>query len=508
MGDETLRVDLADASGASLVGWKQDAVGAIQTTVETRLGERIELMDFISPGDRALAMSGNLDCASALEGAIEAARGRDRAEIYIRSGRFRIDRKVQFALDGRQGISIIGEGLGLTQIIVNSASGDGIEVNYPTSGNWWLNATPSNVLRIANISFAATLKNQGVGVKLAGNALRGRVPAVTQFENVEWRGADSINDDAFLTGVELVKAGSVYFTNCRFIVGGTTNDVPTAVKASGTSLDEQPVNIWFSACDWTYGGTGVDLGDYIEGVYFTNCSGAEMKTMVDWTNASVESGFHWVGGHIATKGVSIDLANVYDWVLAGAVIFGSKDEPGLPVVRVAGAGRFVVSGNVIHARNSSSSVGVQVLSVGSSQPAGGVISGNTFSGFDTAIHLAASTSGVSAHGNNFASCSTRVNNGSSGNYIEPFDYVASPVVTLAGGAASELVSFPLPAGRFVTKAEAGYLQMASGGTQDLIGYYQYTNSTSTAAQFRVVRRDGGTIGTGMYRFSLLMVGLP
>lgn len=485
----------AQAGDAGAILFTQSGAGAVERSVQDKLRDTVNVKDFGAVGD------GTTDASAAISAAIDEAIARGRCAIQFPAGRFLLNTKVAKTLTGQGGLSIQGAGMGITQIIVADSAG-GLEFTAATGdGNWWLNVDPSSAIRIADLSILATANNLGTGLKINGNSLEGRPGAPVVLDHVEIRAKDSINGQAFLVGLHLHDCMSVLASHCRFLVGGTSNLTPTAVKIEATDATTDPAQTYFDNCEWFYGGKGIVASDYFEGLYLTNCTMAKCDVGVEWT-ATVgggESGLHVVGGHWNCLTRNFDLNGVFDFAITGVVSFLSGGSPQAHI-RTRNGGNFTITGNVFQA----GTTGIDVGTV-SGSARGGYIGSNQFSNQTTGIVLAADANNVRVGDNNYTNVTTRISGaGGTGATIAKRSYSVTTVVTLAGGAAYEDVNVAIPSGVFSAKPS---VIVASGesSSQRIICFPVQTSASTTATNMVITvgKNDGTNLAAGAVRIHVV-----
>lgn len=488
-----------DVGGANLIGFQQSGTGATLQTIQDKLRATLDVMDFVAASDRSGVLAGTTDASPALQAAIDEAVTRGRYGVHLPAGRFLLNSKVSKVLTDQIGLSIEGAGMGLTQLICNHASGDGLDISSTGgTGNWWLNTNPSNAIRIANLSICATQLNIGTGLKIDNNSLEGRPSSPLTLDHVEIRAASSIDGQAFATGLWLHDCLSVTINCCRFLVGGVNNITPTAVKIDATDGTTDPVNVWFDSCEWFYGGKGLALSDYVEGVYLTNCTMVKVDKGVEWICVA-ESGLHVVGGHYNCLSYNFDLNGVYDFTIQGSVCFLSGGSP-QSHVRVLNGSSWAITGNTFWAGTTGIEVGV--LPSGSR---GGFIGSNQFGGMTTAISLAGNSNNMTVGMNGYAGVTTRISGtGGAGTFIQKRSYSVSVVPTLTGGAVSENLNVAIPSGVFLAKPSVVVIS-AESDVQRLICLPAQSNAGTTATNIlcTVVRNDGANLTAGTCRLHVV-----
>ena len=98
--------DLAASSGSSLVGYMPDGVGAVVTTVRTKLREQVSVLDFYANGVSGVAVdpTGVVDSTLGIQAAINTGK-----RVYVPTGVYLIDPDVGIKL--KSGTVLVGDGL-------------------------------------------------------------------------------------------------------------------------------------------------------------------------------------------------------------------------------------------------------------------------------------------------------------------------------------------------------------------------------------------------------------
>ncbi len=498
-GDLLLRKNLSEPGGASMVATVQTGNGMATRTIQANSELSLNVMDAVSVEDQSAVLDGTKDASAAISTVIDEAIARGRGGITLPAGRFLISSKVAKTISGQAGFSIEGAGMGITQLIVADESGGFEFTSEGGTGNWWLNTGTSTALRIANLSILATANNSGVGLKIYGNSLEGRPPAPVTLDHVEIRARSSIDTQAFLTGLWLEDCGSVYLTNCRFLVGGMANLAPTAVRITCTDSSRDPTLYFFDHCEWTYGGRGIVIGDYVEGVHLTNCAMGKGDVGVEWTSGSAESGLHVMGGHFNCLTYVFDLNRVYDFAITGIVSFLSGPNREAHV-RVQNGSAWTITGNSFWAGQ----VGVDVGALPSGAR-GAYIGGNQFGNMAVGIALNANARNLTVGPNGYSSVGVRVSgSGGDGAFVQRRAWASSQVVTLTGGAAFEEVSIPIPPGTFASKPGVAVASAEASGAGPFVCNPNPANASSSATNLVLrIAKLTGTTPTGPIRINVV-----
>jgi hypothetical protein len=496
--DLLLRPDLASASaskGASLLGFLQAGTGAVGSTTQKKLQRSLDLLDFVDPANYAAALAGTFDLSPALGKAIDEALARGADTVRLPAGMLLLNTKVTKALTGFQGLAIEGKGMGLTKLVAADPSGSCLQFDR-AAGDWWMDTSPSNPLRLANFSVCATLLNLGEGIRINGGSLEGRPNAPCVFDHIEIRSLNGINNQAFLTGLHLNDCADSHHLGCRYFVGGQTNLTPTAVLISATDATTDPTVYNFDHCEWYYGGKGVVCGDNPEGIYLTQCTMVKVDQGVVWT-AAAESGLHVIGGHYNCLSYCFNLDGVFDFVIANSLLFLTGASP-QSFVSVKNGSSFSITDNVLYG----GPIGIDVGTLPTGAR-GGYIGGNQFSNITTGINLSGAASNITVGPNGFTSVTMRVSGaGGAGSFIQKRSWSVSTLPTLVGGAAFENFTVAVPTNTFLAKPTVCAIS-ADAATADYVCSYQSGSSTATSISVRIVRRDGAVITAGAARFNVV-----
>lgn len=500
--DLLLRTDLNDPlGGAGLVKFQQSGAGAVSRSLRAKNLDLLNLMDFTAEADRANILAGTTDIGPALAAAATEALARGRAGVKLPAGILRISAKQTINVTGLKGLALVGEGMGITQLVNYDASGNMLEITTQ-DGDWWLNSTQGCPIILRDLSIAATGANVGTGVRINGGTVIGRPRSPVVLDRIEIRGFSNPNTHAFLIGLHLNDCGQVYATNCRFLVGGPANLVPNAVNLTCTNNTMQATSIMFTGCEWYYGDTMVKAGDYVEGLHFTNNVMVGANLGLDWQPAAgVEAGLFWVGGHTSCV-KAMKLTNLIDVNISGAHFQVTN---GLDMTTCTDV---VVTGCIFY---SSAGTGYGIgLASAPNGIRGCVIANNQFSNFTTGISIGSTSYNVTVGLNNYNSVTTRVTYAgptTQNVYVVPRVYSVSVVPTLTGGATSENFNVAIPAGFFAAAPYSVNVSANPSGSNDFIVSPDFGSATATQVTCRVVKRDGTNLPAGAQRFYLTAYGV-
>jgi len=412
-------------------------------------------------------------------------------------------------LSGQSGIAFVGAGMGVTQILIDNASGNGFSI-ICADGNWWLNLNPSNSVAFRDMSIVTNKENLGTGIFIDGGSLEGRPGPPMMIQNVEIRGNDAFAE-CFAKGIDLLDVTYANLTNVLMFCGGPNNRVGIGFDIRSTDATTDPVQITFDHCKQTYGNIGWQIGEHVEGIYLTQCDSVAANRGLEWVSTR-ESGIHIVGGHMASYVRCIRLVGVADGNISGALLFKIGTEDNFVHIDISGGGALTIANNVMRAINSGTTeVGIFITD-GSGGADGIMVSGNQFSSINNGILLSATASKVFIGENQFNAVTVPYNEGVAASaYISKQSWSTTLVVTLAGGSATENIDIALPPGQFVIKPGAGFgRSLTAAGPIFLDAYYDYDSGSTTVTNARFIVRNvsGATLSAGLYRFSIMLFQHP
>jgi hypothetical protein len=487
--DTKLPLD-ADISSTSELGFVPPAMPTVIRPLWAKLGDTFSALD-------AGLTNNSVDTTDAAQDLLTYSAANS-CEVYFPAGRYLITDKITASMSGDKAFAWRGVGNGVTIIDLNTG-GDGIEVFTP--GNWWLDSAGGRSgLEISNMTLTTTNTHVGKGISIEGNCLQGRPHAPLRFDNLEMRARASITGQGFADWISLHNVSNVKLKHpvIRMASGATgTRGIVWYGDAQGNS----PTGLRVDDPDITYGDIAIEAGDYCEGIYITQPEIVGAVTGIKYKPVVGESGMHIVGGHIATSLYGLDLDNLFDWVCSGVLFYRSGTTANYNGIITRTGGRWSITGNVFKGTTGSNDeTGIQVFSSVNTERYGGLIDGNTFHSFaGRAIWITANANYISVgSANAYRECTVRILNQATNanNHIQPKIWGGTANYTLTGGAATENIDIPIPAG--VPLAGAGWI---CGNGTDLIGTYDVTNSTSTTARFVLMRVGGGNITAGLTRLN-------
>lgn len=475
--------------GGTNVKFLQSGTGAVLRDLQAKVRE------CVTPQDYGAVADGVTDDTTAINRAVAYAISVGKLSISLPAGRYRITSKIDIALPGFKGFSFEGEGMGVTEVLVDYAGGNGFEITA-AAGNYWLDVDQHAAVRLANFTLVTNRVDVGTGILINGGSLMGRPPQACVFDHVEFRGATSFFH-AFSLCVDLLDTASVQFIGCRWICGGPGVNTADGVRIRASSSGTAPTEIKFTDCEWYFCDIAVNAGDYVEGLYFNNPSMVNCNKGIRYVTTTGESGMAVNGGHFNNYSRNIEVENVFDISITGPIMFHADSSAGFRHISLKDCGAFTVQGHVI--RGASTDVGIYVESV----PVGwgGAIGPGYYSGIDTAVYCDTNSRNVTVKAGSYNSItSARFTDFGTSNVYEGTQYAARAQTTFTGGTAVQSFTVAIPSGVFLTTPRFADCRGASAN--DAFGY-NYAASTPTSLTFQIKEIDGVAIpNPTVYSFSV------
>jgi hypothetical protein len=477
--------------------------GGVQRTVSNKLSESISIADFWD--------GINTDHTSAVQAALNYAAS-NKVALRIGKKAWNVTSPIVVSLDGNGPLSLIGDGIDVSIIQLNTGE-NGLTINLP-GNNWYFGGAlaQSNGLTIINMTFSTTNAQIGDGLYIKGYATAGRTRTPVIFDNVFFRGA-STAAQFWLRSVVFEDVGNVIMNSCMVMMGSSSNVTSTGVYIFGTEAGT-PTVFSFNDCYIQRGNTSIYVGDWVQGVYITNCTLLAPVIGVRWNPSTGNGGLHITKGHINSVQYGVYGTQLFNTTITDCLFyrFDSSATDYRSVLLDGSSGIMTITGNMFNGLKTGTEVGVYVLaSAATTSPAlyGSIIDDNIFNNFNSyGIVL-----GPGAHqvhvgdGNIYPECAVRVANQSNDCSIDPKIYTTSLIKTLTGGAETEQISIGIPNAYFRAKPGSVSVMSQSLTGVPIVGQYDYDNASSTGINVVVILRmmDGTNLPAGDVKLGVVAV---
>lgn len=490
---------LAAPDGADMIGAQQPFPGSVYRTVQDKFREVVSIKDFGGNGD------GSTINDTAFQKAMSLAETKP-ISLYIPPGIFKITETQALSLSGDISFKMFGAGSG-TSVILVETGGDGFIFNTPGNYSLWKTGPGRTTIELSGLSIATTQALVGVGITINGNHVTGRPSATIIFNDVNVTSYSGASGQFFDTGIMLCNCSNVIFNNVHMYLG-SGNTTSKGVYSFSESISNGGGALHFTDCTFLFGGNQIWVGDQQEGVYLTNCEFVGGSVAVRYEPSTAQSGLHIMGGHMNSKDYNIYIHRLYHFEIIGGLYFNSNTNPAFTHIYCDVVNKFTISGNVFNGVNGASERGIHIGALVDNPGFGGVISGNMFADLNIGVSLSSSANNVKESANLYRNCTTNISNASAAgnNILEYSQYHSSNVLTLVGGATSETVHIILAGAVFKKKPVSAIMNCLSNS--GMVGFYDYTNSTTTDLVFIIRRIDEAIIPANSYRFSISAFGTP
>lgn len=338
--------------------------------------------------------TGVRDSAAAFRAAVAASDGAAIC-IYLPGGTYRFSSSPTVTLradDPDAAIAIRGDGDGLSRMAFDA------DVSGPVLR---LNGSRQN-FHIRDISILAGGKNKAAtGLAIIQQGAPSLNPAQSDITGVTIRGKDGFGaSDRFARGIYLHQVSSVTLTNT--VINGSPDDAPYATQGICLSVDGRaasiPVQINIVSSQINHCGVGLRYGPYLQGVQIIGSNFVGNGTAIHQPAGNVGNDQLAVTASQFNSGLhNILLEAPIDGVTIGANDF-YLGEGGAASLAMPGV-QFAIQGNTFiqlgAARATAITVGAFVLDAG-------VITGNSFNNFATAILLQPGSARVNVQSNAYS----------------------------------------------------------------------------------------------------------
>lgn len=550
----TYKADVADTAtvskGAALVGRASqvvDSVAVLRTLLKTSASRYAETAGYYAPGDGGSAKyyydsadttsvdnGGTIivaadggrwkmfslsdfnilqfgvkrdgtDTSARLNAAVAQCIALGRRCLKAPAGVYVLGNQISGAFNGINGFSLEGKGSAVTEFrFQGSANGFAFTEQ---DGQWWLETSPSSGFNFTGFTITTNNVNSGVGFYLQGGDVTGRPPRRVMFRDVESRGLSDFSH-SWNKHTVLADVGEAWFDSCRWVIGGPGNLNNFGVELTGTA-GKDPSGYYFNNCEALYGSRFIQVNSSnVEGIYLTQCSHVAGARAVFWS-AGAESGLHVIGGHYNNSLGNFYLQGVFDFTITNALLYSEGHGAAeFRHIYVTSGSRGTITGNIcVTSGGAGQEHGVYIENSVGGSAMGITVEGNSFNGltgYGVVLQATAQyvTVGENGYNGTVLGDVLNLNGGPNANRVARRRYTASVVVAVAGGAITETVNIPIPAGTFRAKPDVG---MIVGEGIQCIGFYDQPSGTSTATNMKVDLRklDGVNFSAGNIRLSLI-----
>jgi hypothetical protein len=330
--------------------------------------------------------------------------------IYFPPGKYKFNSAITYSLtSGIFSVDFVGSGQDNTILTWPNASG-GMAFTLPGL---------SSSVHFRDMSLTTAQNGGGTAVSLTSNALYSNPAnsAISDFYRVTFRGDDGYSISNFWnTDVSILNVSNVQVENGTFVsssAGNAGTGINTAGNPGSNGSFEVVLNVAKST--FTNVGTGINYGAYVQGITIdqTNFVGGGLgvfSTTGLATNLSMLSISNSQCGFAATACIQTG-TQVLGMNLVNNFFFQAANQDALNLTNTA---HFTVVGNSFVSQSTTGTNGV-IVGTSAAAENGGVIEGNTFVNYATAVSLGAGSKAINVSNNIFFTNTVNVTDSGTGN---------------------------------------------------------------------------------------------
>lgn len=287
--------------GAYLIGYQNPGTGSVARTVQTRLQDIVSLKDWGAKGD------GVTDDTAAVSSWL-AYLGTSGMQGYVPPGVYLLSSAISVTASASQSIIIIGAGNESSIFLWTSAT-NGMQITIPTGAIWY----GPCAFELSGLTLATTqTSTTTIALTVNGNTVSGRSTSIIKVSDCTIRGNSSTAQ--WGSGINYVNCSQ---SNTSFVYIFGANQVHTSfgINISGTSTGVSTQHI-IDNCQIEFAQTAIQCGNYIQGLFVTNCNINQVNYGVSWISSPAQVELHICHSQITSLVVGINLQNIQFYVIS------------------------------------------------------------------------------------------------------------------------------------------------------------------------------------------------
>lgn len=349
--------------------------------------------------------TGANDNSTALNNAIAASPITNNICVKFGVGLYKFTANWAYKIASNASISLIGTGQDVTNLIFPNSSG-GWTLTYTD------NTSSAHVREMSFLAGGAFSTTDGLTLTTTHANANPANSAISDVANVTFRGSDGyLATNHWTDGITVASVSNINFFGIN--VTGSSGAAGNGIQIKGTA-SAIPVQFNISHTSFENCNIGFVYGTYTQGVTInqTNFTGGPFGIVSLAGSTSMDQlGVFNSQFNNSTNAIQLNV-NVPGLQLIGNLFIVSTANIG--AITITNPGLYQIVGNHLEASTTTGTYGISFNSGGS---AAGIITGNSFYRFGTAVNLGASSSGVNVQSNAYTSNTTNVINSGTGNTI-------------------------------------------------------------------------------------------
>ncbi len=398
-------------AASNLLQYQATGTSSVQRSIANKLGEILSVRDFGAVGD------GVTDDTAAIQAGISAAMAAQCA-LYLPAGDYLITAALTASLTDTQFFSLWGSGRGNTFIRLQGSAITALQLEF--------NGV-ANAFDISNLTFVTNQLGVATAVTVLQNALSESGPGNSStYTNVSFRGSDSFGTfgtEYWIACIAMTNVAYVNYISCDFWgATGTSFGNGTAVALLGTNNTDQSAVVHnFTGCNWNGFTVCLLIGQCVQGVTISQCNmiggnnGIVVAASSGPTQVQIQLTVSCSEFNVTGNAIQI-LGDMSDITIVNNLFLTDNLSPSRSAISFVNGQRISISGNSFVALGGATfTFGISVTA---NDPGNnGVITGNSFVGYNIGISLSASSSGWNVQSNSYAQCTTNTVNAGTNNTV-------------------------------------------------------------------------------------------
>ena len=497
----------------------QSGTNAAPRSIQSKLSDVVSVKDFGAAG------TGSSDDTDSIQYAVTYAALNGKC-VYFPAGIYPIYSTISTTLSGDKSISFLGDGVGVSIIRLNpGGNSNGIEINLP--GEWWLSGVPgsgSNGFSMRGLTFE-TQKSPGdnsSGIKIIGDSFAGRPERTIVISEIEFQARENPNY-GFKKWLHIVRKGDTKISDCNFRLDysrqGTGIHIDDGTNTpnnldDGGGANNSTSTIQITNTDFIMGNKSIEMTDFFEGLYVTNCGFVGPNYGIFCNDTGAESGMNLSNSHLNCELCCVYLKGMCQSNISNNLIYANGGSGSIGIELLGNSGEYVITGNSI-INLGSANYGIVIDGYNLTSPPhqrSSLIAANYIKGFaQYGIWIKGPAVGNPASGAKYLKVGdnhiwdTGVGQilKQSSDYISIFkqQFLESFVLNLTG-TTEQIHDMAIPSSVFRVAPLLGIIQCNTDSR--VLCRLNDGSTTSTNARIVITMIGGGNLPTGAHRFSVIL----
>ena len=479
--------------------YTQSGTGAAARSIQSKLSDVVSVKDFGAAG------TGSTDDTVSIQYAVDYATSTGKC-VYFPAGIYPISSTISTTLSGDKSISFLGDGVGVSIIRLNPAgSGNGIQITLP--GEYWLSdAGGSNGFSMRGLTFETqkSPSDNSSGIKIIGDSFAGRPQRTIIISEVEFQAKTDTNY-GFNKWLHIVRQGDIKISDCNFRLDYTRLGTGIHIE-DGQVQDNSFSAIQITNTDFVRGNKAIEMNDFFEGLYVTNCGFIGPNYGIFCNVDTAESGMNLSNSHLNCVLCCVYLKGMVQSNISNNLIYAEGTSGSIGIELLGNSAEYVITGNSI-INVGSANYGIVIDGYNLTNPQhqrSSLIAANYIKGFaQYGIWIKSSAKYLKVGDNHIWNTGVGLILKQSSDYITIFkqQFLESFVLNL-NGSTEQTHDMAIPSSVFQVAPLLGIIQCNTDSR--VLCRLNDGSTTSTNARIVINMIGGGNLPTGAHRFSVIL----